>query len=49
MSSASIMERFYPRRMAFWSDIIPEIRRQHCPDKQQPAMFHFDPSTDLVG
>ncbi|XP_060567180.1 acetylcholinesterase-like [Ruditapes philippinarum] len=49
MSPASIIEKFYPRRMALWSDLIPEIRRQHCPIKNQPDIFHFDPSTELVG
>jgi hypothetical protein len=49
MSPASIMEGFYPERMALWSNIIPEIRKQHCPDKKQPDAFHFDPSTEFVG
>jgi hypothetical protein len=49
MSPASIIEGFYPKRMALWSDLIPEIRRQHFPDKKQPDIFHFDPSAEFVG
>jgi hypothetical protein len=49
MSSASIIEGFYPERMALWSEVIPEISKQHCPNKKQEDIFHFDPSTDLVG
>jgi hypothetical protein len=39
MSPASVVEGFYPRRMTLWSDVIPEIRRQHCPDKKQPDIL----------
>jgi hypothetical protein len=49
MSPASIISGFYPKRMAIWSDIIPEIEKRHCPDKRQPDVFHYDPSTGLVG
>jgi hypothetical protein len=49
MSPASIMEGFYPERMALWSEVIPEIIKQHCPNKKQQDIFHFDPSTELVG
>ncbi|XP_053402698.1 uncharacterized protein LOC123550608 [Mercenaria mercenaria] len=47
MSPASVMEGFYPRRMAFWSDIVPEIKRLHSCQQKQPDIFHFDPSLDI--
>ena len=49
MSSASVLEGFYPKRMALWNDVLLGIERQHCSLKKQPEIFHVDPSTDLVG
>lgn len=45
LSPASVMERFHPRRMAFWSDVLPQLESL----KTQPDIIHFDPSPSLVG
>lgn len=49
MSPASIVERFHPRRMAFWLNVIDQLENMHENEQAQAEIVHFDPSRNLIG